>query len=446
MSHSSRPNILWFFTDEQRADSIGAYGAAWAHSPHADALAARGTRFETAYTPSPVCVAARAALLTGRTNSHIGVLNNHHHLKEEHARFLTHSFVDAGYNVASFGKQHYCCKKKAFPTEGGRVLDEYVSYSEYLVAVNEAEMNAVQHPTGQHPWLLAGRHPAPFEQTAEMQNVRDALEWLENQPNDAPFFLRVSQNAPHTPTVAPAPFDTMIDPAQIDLPLDRQKDIENPPVTLPEYFWKGAGSDTLSEAQIQRTRQSYYGRCAFVDEVFGQLLNALGDRLENTIVVFCSDHGTHLGDHGFYQKQSFYQESVRVPWLLAGPGVAQNQTLKTPVSLGSLLPTLLELCGLDVPDADFPSLATPLRNGIEPEARPIISEIDFGIWKWRDGDRYAMVREGDWKLACFPDTPDDGGAMLFNLKSDPHERHNLAGDARFRAQRDELLAQFSNNA
>jgi choline-sulfatase len=372
-------------------------------------------------------------MLTGQSNPRLGVLNNHHHLPPERARFLTHDFVANGYAMASFGKHHYNCRQvRAFPLEGGSVLDDRAGYTEYRVPVDEKEAGVVYYPTEFRHWILAGRFPGGIDDTAEAKNAALALRWLQERDASQPFFLRLSLNAPHTPTLAPAPYDTCVDPDSINLPIDGPDDLDLP-APVRENLIQTAGTWRLTREQILRLRQVYYGRVAFLDEVLRRFLaqaQALG-ALDHTYIIFAADHGCHLGDHGFVQKQSFYEASVRVPFLMSGPGIAPG-TVRTPVSVGSILPTCLELAGIDIPQpTDFPSLATSLRNGTEPEPEPVFSDIDFGIWGYRDGDRYAMVREGDWKLALFRDPhdpsrfPDDDGIMLHHLADDPGERTNL---------------------
>ncbi len=174
---------------------------------------------------------------------------------------------------------------------------------------------------------------------------------------------------------------------------------------------------------------------SFVDHLFGQFfeqMRGLGV-LDNTIVAFTSDHGAHLGDHGFYQKQSFFDASARVPLFLSGPGVPEGGVVDAPVSIGSLLPTLLDLADIGTPeDLDYASLA-PNFHGT-PADDPVFSEIDYGLWDYRDGDRYVMIRHNRWKLALYRDPTDPGrlpaddGRMLYDLETDPGERRNLSGD------------------
>jgi arylsulfatase A-like enzyme len=435
-------------TDEQRADSMGYEGAPWARTPNLDRVALAGTRFSAAYTPSPVCVPARACMLTGRAGSTIGVLNNHHWLNLDDPRFLTWRFAAAGYQVASLGKQHYGCPRRAFDWEGGVVLGERVGYFKYLVPVDEAEAGIVRYD-GKSPWLFAGRYPGDVDDTPEMHNVEAALDWVRRRDPSRPYLLRVSFNAPHTPVVTPAPFDTLIDPEAIDLPIDNPEAMEATSRTHREYLMDYAGTQRLTEAQIRRARQCYYGHVAFVDHAFGALLDALEEmgELENTVIAYVSDHGTHLGDYGFFQKQSFWEVSARVPFFLAGPGIRQAaDAVSTPVNVGSLLPTLMDLAGIEVPeDVQYPSLAPALRNGMGIDPQPVFSEIDFGIWHYRLGDRCVMIRDGRWKLTLYRDPREpyrfaaSEDRVLYDLETDAQERHNLASDPAYAQVMDDLV-------
>lgn len=433
---SERPNVLWLMTDEQRADSMGYAGTPWAHTPHLDRVASSGVRFTTAYTPSPVCVSARACILTGRAGSSIGVLNNHHVLALDDPRYLTWQFAAAGYQVASFGKQHYNGHRRAFDLEGGRVLGEQVGYFAYRVPVDADWAGIVRYDGGESPWLFAGRYPGTVDDTPEMENVRQALDWLSRRDPSRPYLLRVSLNAPHTPVVTPAPFDSLIDASAIALPIESPEAMTFASDTQRDFLCAYAGTQRLDQAQIRRARQCYYGHVAFVDHVFGRLLEGLGGmgELDNTVIAYVSDHGAHLGDHGFFQKQSFWDAAARVPFFFAGPGI-DAQEIATPVNIGSLLPTLMDWAGIDIPsDVHYPSLVAALDGKGGAAEGPVFSEIDLGLWGYRSGERRVMVRNGRWKLILYRDPRDPErfagreDAVLFDLETDPDERHNLAPD------------------
>ncbi len=447
---AERPNILWLMTDEQRTDSLGYTGSPWARTPNLDRLARAGTCFTSAYTPSPVCVSARAAMLTGMYGSSIGMLNNHHWLNVDDPQFLTWTFAANGYQVASFGKHHYGCPCRAFDFEYEHVLGELVTYYEYHVPVDAEEAGIVRYEGGKSPWLLAGRFPGTVDDTPEMHSVKQALDWMKRRDPSRPYFLRLSFNAPHTPVVTPAPFDTLIDTDAIDLPIDWVPDMDFVSATHQDYLCDYAGTQRLTEAQIRRARQCYYGYVACVDHVFGELLDTLDTmgELDNTIIVFVADHGTHLGDHGFFQKQSYWDAASRVPFFFSGPGICQ-QIVSSPVSTGSLLPTLLETVGLEVPDhSQYAGLGSAVREGRSVEPEPVFGEIDYGIWHYRSGDRYVMIRDGRWKLSLYRDPrnldryAETEDRVLFDLETDPQEYHNLAQDSAYTSVMEDLIAKL----
>lgn len=421
-------------SDEQRPDSLGCYGSPWARTPVIDELARGGALFQEAYTPSPVCVPARSCLLTGRYGSGLGVLHNEQRLARDTA-FLTWAFAAAGYRTASFGKKHYFVEgRQAFDVERGRATDSVVDATRYAAAYDMRDYDVVRYP-GPQPWILGGRFPEAAERTAEAVNAGLALEWLASLGPADRFFLRVSFNAPHTPVVVPGPFAGAMDPASIRLPFCSPDEFRAMPPYLREALGSYQGSARLSREQLMQARRYYYERVAFLDAQVGRLLDGLRrrGRLENTIVAFVSDHGTHLGDHGLLQKQTFYEQVATVPYLFRYPGgIRPGSRFRTPVSTLTLLATLIELAGLPAPESvEAPSLAANLRGGVEPAAAPVFSEIKLGYRGYRDDDRLVMIRSGRHKMFLFQDPSgperfrgrEEGS--LFDLATDPAEERDL---------------------
>jgi arylsulfatase len=427
-----KPCILWLMTDEQRPDSLGCYGSRWAFTPHLDDLAAEGVLLESAYTPSPVCVPARSSLLTGRYGSSTGVLHNEARLPSD-SQLLTWSFQDAGYQTASFGKKHYFfAGRQAFECEGGGATDDVVSAESYAKGYDSAARDALFYPDLparklRRRWILAGRFPAPREKSAEARNVNLALEWLERLDPSRPFLLRLSLNAPHTPVVAPSEFLARIDPDKIDLPFPAEVELAGKPERQRVHLRDFQGALCFTRAEIRRLRHYYYARAAFADEEIGRLLTAMRRRglLDDTIVVFTSDHGTHLGDQGLVQKQTFYEQVATVPYLFWWrASLPRGKRLRTPVNTISLLPTLAGLAGVKLRVGhEAEDLSAAIAGGVEPPARPVFSEIQFGYQGYRDGDRQVMIRHGRWKLSRFSVGAPDG--ELYDLDADPRESANL---------------------
>ncbi|MBS1676473.1 MAG: sulfatase-like hydrolase/transferase [Actinobacteria bacterium] len=461
---AARPNVLWLMTDEQRTDSLGCYGSAWARTPTLDRLAAEGVRFETALTPAPICAPARSAILTGRHPSETGIWSNDQaegvagvqsDAAIRPAPPLTGAFAAAGYRTASFGKHHHLTDPpRAFQTQRHDVhehlaarerweadlwLSSEVDYCGYAERWDQADFDVVQYPPEPFPWILAGRFPGDPSETAEARVVAEAEAWLgEVAGAPDPFFLRLSFNGPHTPVAPPAPWDTCVDPREIVLPGPTEVPAGSPP-WLHDYA-AIASSARLSASELDRARQAYYGEVAFLDSLIGGLLDRMDARglLENLVIVFCSDHGNHLGDFGLLQKQTFFDPAVNVPYLFWAPGlIGSPRVVRTPVGLIGLLPTLLDLLGLEVPRGlGGLSLAATLTGGVEPPARPVFSEF-MPLAEVRRADRLVLVRDGAWKLSARLG-PELDELLLVDLGRDPEERVNLADDPAARPERDRL--------
>ncbi len=427
------PNILWLMTDEQRTDSLGLYGSSWAVSPHLNALARDATVFRNAYTPAPVCMAARLSLLSGKHPCETGVWGNEGHPQ---VRFesLLEPFHEAGYASATFGKQHYGGAERVFGTERGFVVSEAVGCYDYNPPYRCQDYGGIRYP-GKWKWILGGTFPEDAEKKRERQAVRAALEWLENLASDTPFLLRLSFSAPHTPVVPPPPFDTLIPEAAIELPPEGDRLIGDPPGWLMKHV-EMRWAHLLHPEEIRRMRRFYYGETAFVDHAFGILLDRMREtgRLENTIIAFVSDHGTHLGDQDQVQKGTFFETNAKVPYFIRVPDSVGRcgRHIETPVGTITLLPTLIDLAGLELPTwVRGLSLKEVILGRTDPSPEPVYSEIA------PDLERLVMVRDGRYKLMMDADDESDGG-VLVDLDADPLETRNLYRSAEHRTVRDRL--------
>lgn len=427
-----KPNILWLMTDEQRTDSMGCYGSSWAKTPNLDRFAEQGVLFRNAITPAPVCLPARTSLLSGQYPCTTGIWSNDYTPQSWKPDSLVPLFANDGYRTASFGKQHHIISEKPFQDVFFKELSEEVGYFSYAEKYDPEDYGVVQYPPEPYSWIFGGSFPQGMDQTAEAQLVHKAKDWLEEQPSNQPFFLQISFNAPHTPVVPPYPFDSLI----------RSEDIHYPPETekvsndRPDWIAKGVNSfadaSKLSAQQITEARRYYYGWASFADYHLGELLRWMDEHLylENTIVVFVSDHGTHIGDYGLVQKLTFYEPVQNVPFFFWYPEkFKQGVEIRTPVEIQSLLPTLLDCAGIPIPEkCAAVSLADSLKDGVEPPSRPVFSHLSLGTHKTmkdiKPDDRLIMVRDGDWKLSVRLQ-PEPGDGALYHLAEDPYETHNL---------------------
>ncbi len=426
-SQGKRPNILWLFTDEQRSDSLGCYGSPWAHTPALDRLAAEGVVLANAVTPAPVCCPARMSMLTGKRCSETGIWYNLRKNRPE-LECLTGLFEQAGYRTAGLGRNHWCCSNPPFQTVWTKHVSRHLNWFNYAEEYDEAAFDVVKYPGEPYPWIFGGRFPAQASETSEWECIERGKKWLEAGGDDEPFFLRLAFNAPHTPVSTPAPFDTLIPEDVIRLPAEAETPSPAEPEWVSTPLRKSANGRLLTPEQIRKMRRYYYGLVAFVDKLVGDLLAWMEPRgyLENTVIVFNADHGTHLGDFGLVQKQTFFEPSVTVPYLFWWPeGFAQGKTLQTPVETRSILPTLLDAAGLDMPtEARKVSLETSLRGGVEPAAEPVYSMFTLQSFaELEHSDPLVMVRDGQWKLSA-RFAPDPCDVVLVDLDKDPHERVN----------------------
>jgi iduronate 2-sulfatase len=419
-------NILFIVSDDLNTD-LGSYGMP-VRSPNIDRLAARGVRFERAYVQYPLCNPSRASFLTGRRPDVTGVLTNpdrQRHPMSPHFRehlpdtiTLPQLFRNAGYQVARVGKlYHY-----GVPNDIGTAsLDDYMSWD---ITVNPRGHDREIHDRiftlvpGQFGGTLSWfADEAPDEAQTDGIGAREAVELLERfSRTNRPFFLAVGLYRPHTPFVAPKPYFDGYSTADIALPSLSADDRDRQPA--PAYRSARDVEDAMTDDQRREAIRAYHASTTFMDAQVGLLLDALG-RLNltgRTVVVFTSDHGYHLGDHGLWQKSSLFERAARVPLIIAAPGAAANgRSTSGLVELLDVYPTLAELCGLQAPDyLDGTSLAAMLQD-------PVVVVKDAAYTQVRDG--YA-VRTTRWRYIEWSEGQQ--GRQLYDMDADPAEAHNLA--------------------
>ncbi|MEK6795624.1 MAG: sulfatase-like hydrolase/transferase [Spirochaetota bacterium] len=427
---SRQPNILWLMTDEQRTDSLGCYGSPWVKTPCLDRLAREGVVFENAITPAPACVPARVSIATGKMPHETGCWHNEWRAEEPLA-FLTHHFADAGYQTAGFGKMHFNAKNKAFQTQEEITLSSHVDYFDYAKIYDESEFDVVKYPGDKSRWILGGKFPAPLEETSEHIVASKALDWLAGRDTQKPFLLKVSFNGPHTPVVPPAPYDTMIREGDIRFPDNTMHFPADHPEWTSRLIQSGyADASRLSMAQQRAMRRYYYGYASFLDMEFGRVISYLEKEniLDNTIIAFTSDHGTHLGDFGLIQKQTFFDPVIRVPLIFRYPNAMRSGTrLSSPASTASLLPTLLDAAGISPPADVAPSLTSSSDTD---KASPVMSEFMYTPQHIRRDDKFMMIRDRSWKLSFVLDAyPRSAMLTATNDRNERDRIHEKSGVA-----------------
>lgn len=438
-------NVLFLMADDLNCD-LHCYGNPQVKTPNLDKLAHRGVRFEHAYCQFPLCGPSRASLLTGRrpnetqivTNPKAGRFSSDYTPTPNFRQFIPDTitlpqlFRNHGYYVARVGKLFHYGVPGQIGTSG---LDDPPSW-EYFVnpaGRDKAEENQVFTLTpgksygGTLSWLAA--EGTDLEQTDGL-SATAAISLLAAR-RDRPFFLAAGFYRPHTPYVAPKKYFDLYPLDEIELPKLSADDQKRIPAAA--YASAKREQETMTDHQRREAIQAYWAAISFMDAQVGRVLDAL-DRLQladNTIVVFASDHGYHMYQHGLWQKMSLFENCARVPLIVADPDCPGRGKTAALAELVDIYPTLAELCGLKVPEyLDGTSLVPVLQDtaaAVKPVAFTQVQRGKLDGYSVRTPRfRYTLWNQGEQ------------GEQLFDLTNDPGETNNLASDQQHAATASEL--------
>ncbi|MBX3412125.1 MAG: sulfatase [Pirellulales bacterium] len=429
----TRPHVLFIMADDLN-NSLGCYGHPLVRSPNIDRLAERGVRFDRAYCNYPVCNPSRTSLLSGYRPDVTGVVDNktppRTHLGN--VVFLPQYFRQHGYRVLKVGK--------IFHT--GDEFEDLASWD-----IDERETREAKNPPETQIVRRQGEGgivlDAPDAETWDGHVARRAVELLEAAvQGDSPVFLAVGFRRPHTPYIAPRQYFDLYPPATIPLVVEPAEHLQHiPPLALT----REKNAPPLADDVRRETTAAYYASISFMDAQLGLLWAAL-DRLDlwrHTVVVFVSDHGYHLGEHGgLKHKMTLFEEAARVPLLIAAPNSAAGVSTDGIVELVDLYPTLADLCGLPAPQGRPGTSLSPLVHHSPDEwtkqaAFTLVSRVGTRpATEPLDPDKLGRsVRTPRWRYTEWY----DGTRELYDHEADPHEYRNLAADA----QHAETIARLS---
>jgi iduronate 2-sulfatase len=437
-------NVLFIAVDDMNND-LGCYGHPFVKSPNIDRLAASGLRFDRAYCQFPLCSPSRSSLLTGLRPDTTRVFNLRYHFRQGLPGVVTlpQMFLRNGYYVARVGKIYHYGNPGDIGTSG---LDDRVSWGERFnpagrdkTALEPDIMNYTpKRGLGSALAFLADKTGTDTEHT-DGKVATQAIQLLEAH-KDEPFFIAAGFYKPHCPWVTPKKYFDLYSLDEMSLPrITAQTANEYPPLALASTRpWPYFG---VTPDQAHESKLAYYAAISFVDAQIGRLLDAV-DRLglrRNTIIVFWSDHGYHLGEHGLWFKQSCFEESARVPLIISMPEQATaGQSSSRPVELVDLYPTLADLAGLTPPDHLEGFSLRPLLK--DPQAEwnhAAFTQVQRGVNPGHSV-RTERWRYTEWRRGA-------RGEELYDHENDPREWHNLAAEAKYAdvvAQMKALLKQI----
>jgi len=452
-----RPNLLFIITDQQRFDAMSCAGNTVIETPNMDRIAREGVMFSNCYSANPVCVPARASILTGLSSVNVNVLNNGDLTSSDVPEVPTFDRVlkQNGYAAEYYGKWHTPHQFTDCYNNDVKVVGNVKGAPSQIKAYQVwLESKGVTPKTPGEGELYSGRNKRPYRPieldldydkatlgTAEKMKLKSkqvtqygevdlpprvsyaaftADETLQalDRLKDQTFTLTCSFDPPHPPMVVQEPYYGMYPAKSIPMP----PSIDDPMTDSP-YRERANQDDQLryrNGEQIQGMRSIYYGMVREIDDWIGEILNKL-DALgltENTLVVFISDHGEMLGDHGMHSKMIFYEGSVHVPFLMRFPGrITPGTVVDVPVSQMDVCSTVLDYMGVSAPENNGISL----RFFVEGQTK------EHDVVSFSSGTRTPnyMIRSGDLKLMMGKDKSNRGLNALYNLKADPQELRNL---------------------
>lgn len=417
-----QPNIIFYFTDQQRWDTLGCYGQTLPVTPCLDALAADGVRFANAYTCQPVCGPARACLQSGLYATQVGCITNAVSLPTD-TRTLAHYFAQAGYDTAYVGKWHLASDLDKNHYETSAVPPERRGGYRHWMAADVLEFTS--HGYDGYVFDAQSRRVDFCGYRADCINGF-AIDYLRSRPKDRPFFLFVSQLEPHHQN----------DRHRFEGPCGSAQKFSG--YTVPPDL-AGTGGDW------RENFAEYLGQCSRLDENVGRLVQVLQEEglWDDTILLYTSDHGCHFQTRTPDYKRSCHDSSIHVPLIMHGPGLARGCVRDEMVSLIDLPPTLLQFAGIPVPAQFQGHSVSALASGQTcdwPQDSVFlqISENEVGRALRTPEWKYAVKGDGDGWRDAYCDVYHE--EYLYHLPSDPGERVNLAGDPTLAAVRG-MLAQ-----
>ncbi|MFC1735638.1 sulfatase [Candidatus Hydrogenedentota bacterium] len=418
------PNILVIMTDQQRADALGCAGNPVVKTPNIDSIAATGTRFSNTYSQAPLCAPNRASLYTGRYTAAHGVMcNGVEFVVSEENKSVAQVFKDNGYKTACFGKMHLH-GPTGFDLGFGDSPEDNYQLHDYEREIGPKSSpdnpmgNAIRSSLEDH---AIGKMEVEPENSFENIITDRAIEFIRNRGEDGPFLVWLSFFGPHPPYAAPEPYHSMYDPDDIPDAPKPPEGVQDDARNFRGYLADYAPGGKLDAEDWPRLAAQYYGMCTHIDDNVGRVLRALEEEglSDETIVVYTSDHGDSLGDHGFHSKGLYMYEGIaKAPFIISVPGVTGGEVSEALVQSVDLMPTLLELTGVDRPDSVQGKSLVPIIRGEQEHVHDVVlAEVGF-----IPSERVVMIRTGNHKYVYYT----DGSEELFDLKNDPNEFTNLA--------------------
>ena len=446
-----RPNILWYCTDQQRFDTIAALGNEYVHTPTIDRLVHDGVAFTSAYCQSPICTPSRSSFMTGMYPSRVHNTRNGNDTFPGDPPLISRLLADSGYDCGMVGKFHLV--SSGYRTEPR--LDDGYSFWKFSHAPRDDWETGHDYAD----WVK--------EQGGDLDAMREsdervrpelhqtkwatdmALEFLEQERN-GPWMLSINIYDPHPPFIPPKEYADRCNADDMPGPWFRESDVKQQ-AAFADVDFQGEVR-TPDEHEAKDLQAKYYAMIAQIDDQFARLLKAIDDagQTENTLIIFTSDHGEALGDHGLMWKGCrFYEGLVRVPLIFRWPGrITSGLQADGLVELLDVTSTVMEVAGLEQPDYMQGRSLMPVMTGdaapdhIRDSVRCEYFDALHPHFTGGTGAFGTMYRRGQWKLVIYHK---QGLGELYDLEADPQEFDNLWDDPQHASLKAELIFESFNS-
>jgi len=455
-----KPNIIYIFSDQHRGDTLGSVGHPAVITPNLDKLATEGVNFSRCYTNSPLCMPARATMMTGQYVCEHGIWTNGNEaasLSPSHVRNIR----DAGYHTAIIGKTHLYIHGESTwkdtrekiqtlnewgfvdtheltgPLASGRHNSPYTDYlkekgllkihREYIAEYAREWARGTAKPWTEPPC------PLPAEAHLDSYTGRTAMQWIQNYDGDKPFYLQILFPGPHDPFDSPQKYRDMYKPEEMPIGIMEWPKKPIPPYVTRVLKWSGLKGMTPEQKQVLRT--FYYAKITLIDDYIGRIMKALEEKglLDNTWIIYNSDHGEMLGDHMMSHKIVFYEGAIRIPLIIRPPGGVKGWKCQGLTDHLDIAASLIDIAGAKpLAGSDGRSLIPQILNDPNDTEAQKGKEVIFS-----EVYGFSMVRSERYKLSIFSDSRKP--VEMYDLKNDPDELTNLVTDPNFKSIRKELL-------
>ncbi len=440
-----QPNIVLIMADQLAPHFTGAYGHKTAKTPHLDALAAKGMRFDAAYCNSPLCAPSRFAFMSGQLISRIAAWDNAAEFRATVPTFA-HYLKALGYRTCLSGKMHFVGPDQKHGFQDRVTTDIYPSDFAWTPDWEAPDERIDKWYHNMQTVKESGMAVATFQTDYDDEVGFAARRWLIDRARDratgdqTPFAMIASFIHPHDPYVAKPEFWNLYSDDDVDMPEYVLSPEEQDPFSRRVMDGIEASYVPLTDEEVRRARRAYLANVSYFDSKIGELVKTLEDigELDNTVVMVTADHGDMLGERGLWYKMNFFENSARVPLVMSGPGI-ENGTAGNACSLIDLLPTFIEIAG-----GDDTILGEPVDGrSLMPLARGEEDPVDEAIGEYcAEMTPYPvfMIRRGPLKyIHCDPDPP-----QLYDLEKDPLEKHNVAADPAYREAAEAFAAEVAD--